>query len=257
MLFIFYVNNMAFSDLLEAIYYKMSRNISWVFILLTILYSCNKDNGLAFSADEITSTCNFDIGNNTIIFTQNAYNIRNDRARDDQGEDIAGIFNKGYITDFRTPDNSYKGKNSLSIQINRWINKSDTDLDSSGIWVEDVLRMPQFIKIFDPGLRLFAKNGSPTQKTDEISIQYFNNENEFWSSAFPGNYFNTPDYESLQPNGYFEIMRSQQINDDSVFVEGKFSVRLYNVISGNWKNDYLDIENGYFKGYYSRRLFRP
>jgi hypothetical protein len=89
---------------------------------------------------------------------------------------------------------------------------------------------------------------NPVSTTDEVMIQYFDENATSWSSCYLGNYYSTPSYSELQPSSSFIITRSMPLGDDSVFVEARFKARLYKN-----ETEYFVVNDGYFRGSFFRR----
>jgi hypothetical protein len=95
---------------------------------------------------------------------------------------------------------------------------------------------------------LYARNGYQISTTDEVLIEYFDENATRWSTCYQGNYYSTPPYSELQPSSSFTITRSMPFGTDSVFVEAKFKARLYKN-----ETEYHVVDDGYFKGYFYRK----
>jgi|GEM_PF-5916657 len=217
-------------------------------IASTIIFSCSDNNKPAntFSPDELSPVFKFTYNNKTVEIVNSNCGCwwSSDRAQNIGGPEMDGLMTKafGSMSGAQPDDPDY-----AIVEISRWVSDDDIDFTIPIISI-DVVKTSTFQDIFKVGSRLYARGADPIQTTDEVVIQYTDEDKTEWSSSYMGNYYATPSYNTLQPSSNFEITRSLPIGSDSVFIEARFKARLY-------KNtrDYIDVTDGYFKGYFKRR----
>lgn len=166
-------------------------------------------------------------------------------ALNEKGEQIEGIKTKGFAS---VIDSIGNGRYQFTLLISKWISEEDIEYTTSNGYIE-VIKSETFQNIFTRGERLYAKNANPINTTDEVLIEYTDENGVYWGSSYQGNFYSTPSYSSLQPSASFNITRRMPFGNDSVFVEAKFKVRLYKNTS-----EYFEINDGYFRGFYYRKF---
>jgi hypothetical protein len=135
----------------------------------------------------------------------------------------------------------------LALTISKHVELKDIE-PSSGDLMTGLVTTEVFGNVFAPGGRIYGVVPSGGQGNNEVTIEYRDADNGYWGSFYQGFFYDMPPYKELQPKSDFKIVRSMLIGTDSVFAEIRFNVRLYKT-----KTAYIDIHDGYFKGYFRRK----
>lgn len=233
------------TDLPAAINDTMRRLI--LAIICAAISACSDDanDPIGFSQEELSPVVTFTHSNKLVrISNTNSGLWTNDKALNANGGEIPGKSTKGFGS---VIDSSGNGKYQVTILISKWIGDGEIDYVIPNIGLE-IIKPETFKSIFTTGQRLYARNANPINTTNEVVIQYFDENATSWSSCYQGNYYSTPSYSELQPSSSFIITRSMPIGTDSIFVEAKFKARLYKN-----ETEYFTINDGYFKGSFYRK----
>jgi hypothetical protein len=223
------------------------RLLIFLIIICSCILGCSYDDigSLGFSQEELSPVVMFTHNNKRVkISNNNSGEWTSGSAQDDKGVQIQGKSTKGFGS---TIDSSGNGRYQVTILISKWVSDDDIDYVMPNTFLQ-IIKPEIFKSIFATGKKLYARNASPITTTNEVSIEYFDENATRWSSGYQGNFYLTPSYEVLQPSSDFTITRSMSRGTDSIFVEGKFKVRLYKN-----ETEYFQINDGYFRGTYYRK----
>jgi hypothetical protein len=204
-----------------------------IFLLIIACYTvfaCSDDDNtsVGFSQEELSPVAIFTHNNKSLkISGISGASWTSSPALNEKGEEIPGMKTKGFGSTIDSSGNGYW----FEVRISKWVN--DDEVEYANHPFIEVVKPQTFKSIFTPGKRVYAKSNY----TDEVLIDYSDENSTHWRSSYQG------DLDS-----HFTIIRSMSIGTDSCFIEAKFKVRLYNNVF-----EYIDINDGYFKGYYLRR----
>jgi hypothetical protein len=215
-------------------------------IICSSVFSCSDDdNNTGFSNGELSPVVTFTQNNRHLeISNANSGLWTSARALNEQGDEMQEKTSKGFGS---VIDSNGNGHHQVTILISKWVSDDEIDYIIPNIFIA-VIKPETFKSIFTTGKRLYARNGNPINTTNEVLIEYFDENATRWSSSYQGNYYSTPSYGELQPSSNFTITRSMLIGTDSIFVEARFKVRLYKN-----ETEYFVVNDGYFKGWFYRK----
>ena len=216
-----------------------------VFICCSIFACSDGDSGsVGFSNEELSPVITFTHGNKLVkISNANSGSWTSSNAVNVNGEVIQGKSTKGFGS---VIDSSGNGRYRFEIVVSKWVSDDEIEYVLPNVFLE-VIKPEVFKNIFTTGDRLYARYGYQITTTDEVLIEYFDENVTRWSSCYQGD-FSAPPYSELQPSSSFTITRSMPFGTDSIFVEAKFKARLYKN-----KTEYQLVNDGYFKGYFYRK----
>lgn len=223
------------------------KQLFFLIIICSSIFACSDDdNGpIGFSQEELSPVVMFTHGNKRVkISNTNTGLWTNGKALNERDEEIQGKSTKGFGS---VIDSSGNGRYQVTVVISKWVSDDEIDYVIPNIFF-DVIKPEIFKSIFPTGKRLYARNANPINTTNEVLIQYSDENATYWSSCYQGNYYSTPTYSELQPSSNFTITRSMPIGTDSIFVEVKFKARLYKN-----ETEYFAINDGYFRGSFYRK----
>jgi hypothetical protein len=225
---------------------KEMKQLIFLIIIASCILACSDDDGTGgFTQDELSPVAMFTHNNTPInISNDNSGLWTSGKALNENGEEVQGKLTKGFGSVIDPNGNS---RHQVTVLISKWVSEDEIDYVIPNIYLE-VIRPETFKSIFTTGKRLYAKNAHPIYTTNEVVIEYFDENATHWSSSYQGNFYTTPSYKALQPSSSFTITRSMALGTDSVFVEAKFKARLYKN-----ETEYFDVSDGYFKGMFYRK----
>jgi hypothetical protein len=223
------------------------RQLLFLTLICSSICACSDDDKgtIGFSKEELSPVVTFTYSKKRLAMSNTNSGLwTGGKAIDEYGQEIQGKSTRGFGS---TIDSSGTNKFAVTITISRWVSPDEVDyVMPNGLF--DVIKPDVFKSIFSAGKRLYAKNGYGITTTNEVLIEFFDENAIRWSSCYLGNYYSTPSYSELQPSSNFTITRSMPVGQDSIFVEAKFKARLYKS-----ETSYYVINDGYFKGYFYRR----
>lgn len=221
------------------------RPVFFLIIILACFFACSDDDNPGFSQDELSPVVTFTHnGQRVEISNINSGLWTSGKALNEEGEEVDGKTAKGFGSVIDAISN---GRNQVTVLISRWVSDDEIDYIMPNLSLA-IIKPETFKNIFTRGPRLYARNSNPVNTTNEVAIEFTDQDGTYWSSSYQGNYYSTPSYAALQPSSSFTITRSMPLGNDSVFVEAKFKVRLYKNVT-----EYVEINDGYFRGSYYRK----